>query len=87
MQIKSITIQSETGARDIEIAAIEGGALITMGNAVICEVRENEPREHRFQKATAIAKLIYGIDRKGRVNATNSMIHDVFNEINRVAGC
>jgi hypothetical protein len=88
MQIKSITIQSEVRLADeIEIAAIEGGALITMGDAVVCEVRENEPREHRFQKATAVAKLVYGTDRKGRVNATNSMIHDVFNEIDRIAGC
>jgi hypothetical protein len=87
MQIKSITIQSEMGAGEIEIAAMEGGALITLGNAVICEVRENEPREHRFQKATAMARLIYDTDRKGLVNATSSMIHDVLQEIERVAGC
>jgi hypothetical protein len=88
MQIKSITIASQDPCTpDIEIAAIEGGVLITTGDAVICEVRENEPREHRFQKAMAVARLIYGTDRKGRANATNSMIHDVLQEIERIAGC
>jgi len=88
MQIKSITIEGVSG--EIEIVATEHGALVTCGicgDRVICEVREKEHREDRFAKAMEVAKHIYGVDRKGRVSATNSMIHEVFNEIDRVAGC
>jgi hypothetical protein len=31
--------------------------------------------------------VVYGTDRRGRAAATNSMVHDVLNEIERVAGC
>lgn len=92
MLIKQITIEPERkslGTDDIEILRITsgGGALITCGNRIVCEVREDEPREARFEKACEVAKFVYGTDRKGRPNATNSMIHDVLNEIERVAGC
>jgi len=87
MQIRSITIEADDGHSEVEIMRIEGGALVTQGDRVICEVRESEHREDRFAKAMEVAKLVYGTDRKGRVNATNSMVHEVFNEIDRVAGC
>ncbi|HRQ75577.1 MAG TPA: hypothetical protein PK098_06620 [Phycisphaerales bacterium] len=90
MLIKQITIEADRGTGgtdDIEILRIERGALVTCGNRIVCEVREDEPREARFEKACEVAKLVYGTDRKGRANATNSMIHDVLNEIERVAGC
>jgi hypothetical protein len=90
MLIKQITIEGVEG--DVEILRIENGALVTSGNDVLCEVRANEDREKRFWKAYEVAKVVCGRcrDRKTRKeipNATNSMIHDVLNEIERVAGC
>ena len=38
-------------------------------------------------KAVEVAKAVYGTDRRGRAAATNSMVHDVLNEMERVAGC
>jgi len=86
MFIKQITIEGIES--DVEIIRIDsGGALVTSGNRILGEVRANEHREARFEKACEVAKVVCGIDRKGRPNATNSMIHDVLNEIERVAGC
>jgi len=87
MQIKSITIEADDSTGEVEIMRIASGALVTQGDRVICEVREDEHREDRFAKAMEVAKLVYGTDCKGRVNATNSMVHEVFNEIDQVAGC
>jgi hypothetical protein len=84
MFIKQITIEGVEG--DVEILRIEGGALVTSGNDILCEVRAGEDRESRFTKACEVAKVVCGRDRRGRPNATNSMIHDVHNEIERVAG-
>jgi len=85
MFIKQITIEGVEG--DVEIMRIDQGALITSGNRVICQVRDDEHRDSRFEKACEVAKVVCGTDRKGRPNATNSMIHDVLREIERVAGC
>ena len=85
MFVKHMTLEGVEG--DVEIAATDKGALVTVGNRVICEVLRDESREARFDKAIEVTKCVCGVDRKGRVNATNSMIHDVFNEMNRVAGC
>jgi hypothetical protein len=87
MFIKQITIEGVEG--DVEILRIDGGALVTEsggGNRILCEVRADEDRESRFTKACEVAKVVCGRDRRGRPNATNSMIHDVLNEIERVAG-
>jgi hypothetical protein len=84
MFIKQITIDGVEG--DVEILRIDGGALVTSGNDILCEVRADEDRESRFAKACEVAKVVCGRDRRGRPNATNSMIHDVLNEIERVAG-
>jgi hypothetical protein len=94
MQVKSITIEAIDG--EVEIARTDHGALVTFGDQVLCEVRRDESQEQRFKKAYEVARTVYGEERKrlGRrqtgeliPNATNSMIHDVFNEIERVAGC
>ncbi len=85
MFIKSIVIEGATG--DLEIARTEDGALVTVGAKVICEVQRREGREARFAKATLATAAIYGTDRQGRPLATNSMVHDVMNEIDRIAGC
>lgn len=85
MFIKQINIEGVEG--DVEIIRIENGALVTSGNRILCNVRDDEHRESRFEKASEVAKIVFGTDRKGRPNATNSMIHDVLREIERVAGC
>ena len=85
MFIKTIVIEGVDG--DVEIAHLDTGALVTSGNRVLCEVGKDEPREARYAKAYEVAKVVCGTDRRGRPNATNSMIHDVLNEIDRVAGC
>ena len=90
MFIKQITIEGVEG--DVEILHIDNGALITSGNQVLCEVRADEDREARYWKAHEVAKVVCGQCRDRRTrkmvpNATNSMIHDVLNEIERVAGC
>ena len=85
MFIKQITIEGVEG--DVEIIRIENGALVTSGNRILCDVRDDEHRESRFEKACEVAKIVCGTDRKGQPNATNSMIHDVLREIERVAGC
>jgi hypothetical protein len=87
MFIKQITIDGVEG--DVEIPRIApggGGALVTSGNDILCEVRADEDRESRFAKACEVAKVVCGRDRRGRPNATNSMSHDVLHEIERVAG-
>ena len=90
MFIKQITIEGVEG--DVEILRIENGALVTSGNDVLCEVRADEDREKRYWKAYEVARVVCGQVRDRRTrkmvpNATNSMIHDVLNEIERVAGC
>jgi hypothetical protein len=85
MFIKQMTIEGVEG--DIEIARTDDGALVTSGNRMLCEVLRREDREKRFWKANEVAKIVCGRDKRGGPNATNSMIHDVLNEIERVAGC
>ncbi len=85
MFIKSIVIE---GVEDnVEIARTDAGALVTAGNRVICEMGRSEDREARYAKACEVAKVVLGTDRRGRPAGTNSMIHDVLQEIERVAGC
>ncbi len=85
MFIKTITIEGVEG--DVEITRTDEGALVTSGDRVLCAVTRTEPSETRYAKAREVAKVVCGTDRRGRPNATNSMIHDVLNEIERVAGC
>ena len=90
MFIKQITIEGVEG--DVEILRIDKGALVTSGNDILCEVRADEDREKRYWKAYEVARVVCGQVRDRRTrkmvpNATNSMIHDVLNEIERVAGC
>jgi phosphoribosylamine-glycine ligase len=90
MFIKQITIEGVEG--DVEIAHTDEGALVTAGNRVLCAVRRDEDREKRFWKAYEVARLVCGESRDRRTgervpNATNSMIHEVLAEIERIAGC
>lgn len=85
MFIKSIVIEGVEG--DVQIARTDAGALVTAGDRVLCEMRRDEGREARYAKAREVAKVVCGTTRKGEVNATNSMVHEVLDEIERVAGC
>ena len=94
MTIKTIVIEGID--QDISIRRTERGAEVTIeqhtrraGRQDICiaHITRDENRESRYAKAAEVAKHVYGQDRRGQAAATNSMVHDVLNEIERVAGC
>jgi hypothetical protein len=85
MQIKSIVIEGFEG--DVSIERTHHGAIAVLDHREICEVDRDDDKETRYEAATKVAKAIYGTDRKGRAAATNSMIHEVLTELDRVAGC
>lgn len=94
MNIKTIVIEGVQD--DVKITRTDAGAVVTVDrftrsagkhDHVIADVGRDEDREARYAKAAEVAKVVYGTDRRGRANATNSMVHDVLNEIERVAGC
>lgn len=94
MKIKYIVIEGVE--EDITIRATADGAAafaVRFSRAegrfekVIVEIRRDESHDARYAKAAEVAKHVYGRDRHGRAAATNSMVHDVLNEIERVAGC
>ena len=87
MFIKQLTIQGLI--EDIEIARTDDGALVTVGNRVVCEVLRRDDRERWRDHATNVAALIYGRHprRPDQVQATGSMIFDVQCLLERVAGC
>ena len=94
MNIKTIVIEGVE--QDITIRRTERGAEVTIeqftrraGRQDICiaHIARDDDRDARYAKADEVAKVVYGTDRRGRAAATNSMVHDVMNEIERVAGC
>ena len=94
MNIKTIVIEGHE--KDVKISRTERGAEATIeqstrhaGRQDICiaHIARDEDRDARYAKAVEVAKVIYGTDRRGRAAATNSMVHDVLNEMERVAGC
>ena len=94
MTIKTIVIEGVE--QDITIRRTERGAEATIeqttrhaGRQDICiaHFARDEDRVARYAKAVEVAKLVYGTGRRGQAAATNSMVHDVMNEIERVAGC
>ena len=94
MNIKTIVIAGIQ--EDIKITRTDAGATVSVErfkraagkhDHVIAEVGRDEDRDTRYAKAVEVAKAVYGTDRRGRAAATNSMVHDVLNEIERVAGC
>lgn len=84
MFIKKIVIEGVEG--DVEIRRTESGAIVT-ANEVDAEINRDMSREDRYAVAWNAAKVICGELRNGQPNATNSMIHDVLDQIDRVAGC
>ena len=94
MNIRTIVIEGID--QDISIRRTERGAEVTIeqnrrrsGRQDICiaHIARDENRKSRYAKANEVAKLVYGTDRRGQAAATNSMVHDVLNEMERVAGC
>ncbi|QQS09487.1 MAG: hypothetical protein IPK69_02365 [Phycisphaerales bacterium] len=94
MTIKTIVIEGID--QDITIRRTDRGAEVTIeqhtrraGRQDICiaHIARDEDRESRYAKATEVAKVVYGTDRRGRAAATNSMVHEVLTEMERVAGC
>lgn len=97
MFIKAMTIEGVEG--DVEIARTDDGALVTHESfttgrfgarrttRVVCEVGRTEDREARYAKGRSVAAIVYGRTQRGEPNATNTMIHEVLDAIERVAGC
>lgn len=94
MNIRTIVIEGID--QDISIRRTERGAEVTIeqhtrraGRQDICiaHIARDENRESRYAKATEVAKVVYGTDRRGPAAATNSMVHEVLTEMERVAGC
>ena len=101
MKITQVNIECEGNVHgDIAIDRIDGGARIThvfskpsrtgtrQHREVVGEVMATDERDARFAVALKVAGLVYGLDpKRGGPMATNSMVHDVMNEIERIAGC
>tara|TARA_R110000782_G_scaffold30348_7_gene75534 strand:- start:1240 stop:1494 length:255 start_codon:yes stop_codon:yes gene_type:complete len=84
MFIKKIVIEGVEG--DVEIIRTETGAVVA-ANDIEAEIDRDMTREDRYAVAWNAAKVICGTTKRGEPNATNSMIHDVLDQIDRVAGC
>ena len=94
MNIRTIVIAGHE--KDVKISRTERGAEVTIeqntrhaGRQDVCiaHIARDEDREARYAKAVEVAKVVYGTDRHGRAAATNSMVHEVLTEMERVAGC
>ncbi len=83
MFIKRIVIEGVEG--DVEIRRTERGGVV-IANGVEIEVARDDSSEDRYSVACNAAKVLCGTTQRGEPNATNSMIHDVLNEIERVTG-
>ena len=84
MFIKKIVLEGADG--DVEISHTERGALVA-ADGVEAEVAKTDSREERYSVAYNAAKVLCGTTKRGEPNATNSMIHEVLDLIDRVAGC
>lgn len=90
MFIKRIVIEGVEG--DVEIRHDDGGpdgrpGALVIANGVERFVARDGAREERWGVARQVAKVLCGATKRGEPNATDSMIHDVLSEIERVAGC
>ena len=84
MIITHITIQGVED--DLTIRRTDTGALVSTHDVDVAFDRTLDADE-RYSIAYHAAKVVCGTTRRGEPNATNSMIHDILNEIQRVAGC
>lgn len=94
MFIKAIVIEGVDG--DVKVTHTDEGAEVSVErfsrrqgkhDVEIARIDRGESREAIYAKAYEVAKVILGTDRHGRPLATNSMVHEVVTEIERVAGC
>ena len=85
MRIKGIVIEGANG--EVTINRTFSGATVVVNHDIVCEVGRQEDREARLVKALRAAEFVYGRSKRGGPNATNSMVHDVLDAIDRVAGC
>ncbi len=94
MNIRTLVIEGH--AQDVTISRTQRGAEVTIeqhtrraGRQAICiaHIARDEDRQARYAKAAEVAKVVYGTDQRGRAAATNSMVHEVLSEMERVAGC
>ena len=84
MFIKQIIIEGVDG--DVAITRMEcGSGAIVSANDVDVLVTRNASRKDLFEVAYNAARIICGETDEGEPNATNSMIHDVMREIERIA--
>lgn len=95
MLIRAIEIDGVQESVTVTRSDIEGGAIVSVErhtrrcgktNQVIAHFKNDHSREERFELIKLIAKPIYGVDPKGNAAATNSMLHDVMELVDRVAG-
>jgi len=84
MFIKQIIIEGVEG--DVAIRRTGCGAEVIV-NDVSFDIDRDDSREERFGVAWNATKILCGETKRGEPNATNSMIHDVLREIERVAQC
>ena len=87
MFIKRVVLEGVEG--DVEITRTETGAVVA-ANGIELDVDRGDndgDRAARYAVAWNAAKVLCGTTKRGEPNATNSMIHDVLDMIDRVAGC
>jgi hypothetical protein len=84
MFIKRIVLEGVEG--DVEITRTERGAAVA-ANDVEIGVARTDSSEDRYAVAYNAAKVLCGTTRRGEPNATHSMVHEVLDLIDRVAGC
>lgn len=87
MIIKKIVIEGAKGDVEIVSKLCSNGAFVMVRDVCIAAFDRHEDRDKRFTKVREVAGAIYGMDRRGRPAATNSMLHDVMNEVDRIADC
>ena len=85
MEVTSMTIEGAEGP--VVITRTKDGARVSAAGRVVCEMARDLHPDERFAAALQSASAVYGTDRRGRARATNSMVHEVLDAIERVAGC
>ena len=83
MFIKQIVIEGVDG--DVQIRRTNDGVIVT-ANEIDAEIDHNTSKDDRYMIAWNAAKVVCGELPGGKPNATNSMINDILELIDRVAG-
>ena len=83
MRIKAIVVEGPKCTA--EITATATGVCVTVDHEIIAEYPRGEDETTRYEHAEVVAAALYGRARGGHPNATNSMVHAVLAEMDRVA--